>query len=123
MRLKHILTTVISSVILGLILLFLVYDFEITKLYMANILFIVGVLYFFPGLIIVSGSAEMFRTVTYLGGRMFRKNKEGVNESFAQYSERKNLERMRLHNKHVGYIILITGGSYIIISMIFSFLT
>ncbi|MCM1992783.1 DUF3899 domain-containing protein [Oceanirhabdus seepicola] len=122
MHRKRIFFTIALSILIMLLLLFLVYDFDMSLMNLSNVLFFMGTVYFFPGLIIVTGASEIFSSVGYLNRRMFRKNKGDGNDfkTFNDYKEYKHIKSAKYNTKGKGVNILLVGGGYVIISIVIS---
>ena len=122
MHTKKIFFTIALSILIMLLLLFLVYDFDMSLMNLSNVLFFMGTVYFFPGLIIVTGASEIFSSVGYLNRRMFRKNKGDGNDfkTFNDYKEYKHIKSAKYNTKGKGVNILLVGGGYVIMSIVIS---
>ena len=97
-----------------------VYDFDMNLMSLSNVFFFMGTVYFFPGLIIVTGAADIFNGIGYLTRRMFFKSKGDGNyfKTFNDYKEYKQIENVKHNFKGKGVNILLVGGVYIIISVV-----
>lgn len=109
MRVKKILTAVAVSLILMIIVMGYSYSFEISVITVSNVLFTVGMLYFFPGIIVLSGSTEIYRRFGYSCNRAFRK------KPFNSYDEYNHHKQTRRVNGK-GEVISLLGGFYILLS-------
>ncbi|WBW95215.1 DUF3899 domain-containing protein [Oceanirhabdus sp. W0125-5] len=120
MNIKRIFTTIALSILIMSLVLFLRYDFEMSLVNLSNVFFLMGTVYFFPGLIIVSGAAGIFSSIGYLSRRMFSKNKGDGNhfKTFNDYKEYKHIENSKYNTKGIGVNILLVGGVYITISVV-----
>jgi len=119
---KRILFTVALSIIIMLLLMYLIYDFDINLMNISNVFFFMGIAYFFPGLIIVIDATDIFYSLGYVSRRMFSKDKGDGNyfKSFNDYKEYKYIKNLKYNTKGKGVNILIVGGVYIIISIVIS---
>lgn len=119
---KRVLFTIALSILIMLLLMFLLYDFDMSWMNISNVFFFMGAFYFFPGLIIVTGSTEVFAGMGYLTRRIFLKDKGEGNyfKSFNDYKEYKYLKNGKYNTKSKGVNILLVGGVYIIISIVIS---
>lgn len=119
---KRVLFTIALSILIMLLLMFLLYDFDMSLMNISNVFFFMGTIYFFPGLIIVSGSTDVFTGIGYLTRRTVFKDKGDGNyfKSFNDYKEYKYLKNGKYNTEGKGVNILLVGGVYIIISIVIS---
>lgn len=117
MSTKKVSSTIAISIAIMLILMGLIYDFHITLMNVSNVLFLMGVFYFFPGLIVVSGAGSIFDSAGYLTRRMFLRNSKRYFKSFNEYKEYKHIKNISSNMKGRGANILLVGGLYIVISV------
>lgn len=121
--------TIVISIFIMLILIAFVYDFDVKLIYISDIFFIVGMVFFSFGLIIVTGATEIFDSIGYLTKELlnsmnltkkyFRKDEidRSYLKSFGEYKEYKRLNgKSRLN----GLNALTVGGAYIIASIVIS---
>ncbi len=122
MHRKRIFLTIALSILIMLLLLFLIYDFDMSLMNLSNVFFFMGAVYFFPGLIVVTGASEIFSSFGYLTRRMFLKNKGDGNDfkTFNDYKEYKHIKSANYNTKGKGVNILLVGGVYVIISIVIS---
>lgn len=111
---KKVLSTIMISMGIMLVLMGLIYDFHISLINISNVLFFMGVFYFFPGLIVVSGAGSIFDSAGYLTRRMFFRNSF---KSLNEYKEYKHIKNVNGGMKGRGANILVIGGAYIVISI------
>lgn len=116
---KRILSTIALSILIMLLLMYLIYDFDTSLMNLSNVFFFMGTVYFFPRLIIVTGATDIFYSTGYLTRRMFLKNKGDGNyfKTFNDYKEYKYMDNVKYNTKGKGVNILLVGGVYIIISL------
>lgn len=123
---KRVLFIIALSILIMLLLMYLIYDFDMSLMNVSNVFFFMGTIYFFPGLIIVSGATDIFYGIGYLTRRMFLKDKGDGSyfKSFKDYKEYKCIKNGRYNTKDntkgKGVNILLVGGVYIIISIVIS---
>lgn len=122
MGIKRFLYAIAVSIVIMILLMFFVYDFQMSWMYISNVIFIMGVFFFFPGLIIVTGASEVFQSSIYLGRKVFVKDREKYFKTFSDYKEYKRLKSAGTMRKGRGLEILILGGAYIIVSLIIGFI-
>lgn len=138
---KKALSAVAFLFVIATVLMFLVYDFKITYMNVSNVVFILGVLCFFPGLILASGAMEIFSGFNYLASKTFSglfnfssrtsaQTAEGGNrnngrqfKSFSEYLKFKNNHHMIKHTKDKGLIALTTGSLLIVVSLVLNTLS
>ncbi len=122
MNLKRLMFTIALSVTIMLLLMYLIYDFDTSLMNISNVFFFMGIAYFFPGLIIVSGVTDIFYSIRYLTKRMFCKDKDNENylRTFNDYKKYNDIKSVKHNMKGKGVNILLVGGVYIIISLIIS---
>lgn len=117
MNIKKFLYTIIISIFIMLVLMGLIYDFNITLMNISNIFFVVGVAYFFPGIIVLSGAGSVFDSARYLTKKMFTRENKQYFKSFNDYKEYKQIKNASRNIKGRGTSVLLIGGVYIIISV------
>lgn len=122
MRIKSFLYPIVVSIVIMILLMFFIYDFSISLMNISNVIFFMGVFFFFPGLISVTGAGQIFDSSRYLTRRFFTKNSESYFKTFNDYKEYKRLKNVNTPMKSRGLTILILGGVYIIISLIIGFI-
>lgn len=122
MRIKSFLYPIGLSIIIMILLMFFIYDFRISLMNISNVIFLMGVFFFFPGLISTTGASQVFDSSLYLTRKTFAKNSENDFKTFNDYKEYKRLKRANAPIKSRGSTILILGGVYIIISLIIGFI-
>ena len=119
---KRLLFIIALSVTIMLLLMYLIYDFDMNLMNLSNIFFFIGIACFFLGLIIVSGATDIFYSSRYLARRMFFKDKGNGNyfKTFSDYKEYKDINNLKYNTKGKGVDILLVGVVYIIISLLIS---
>ena len=90
--------------------MFFIYDFRISLMNISNVIFLMGVFFFFPGLISATGASQVFDSSLYLTRKTFAKNSENDFKTFNDYKEYKRLKRANTPIKSRGSTILILGG-------------
>lgn len=120
MTIKRILKVIGLSILIMIILMYLIYSFDVTLMNLSNVFFFTGIIYFFLGLIVVTGATEVFNSIGYLTRRMFLKPKGDAAyfKSFADYMEYKNTQNLGIKIKNKGFDVLIIGAIYIVLSII-----
>ncbi len=98
-------------------MMYFVYDFVFLPIYVANVLFVVGSIVFFFGLILVTGAMEVFESSIFLTKKVFSKdNSKPYFKTFADYKEFHKIKNA--HEPKKTNIPLIVGIVYIVISLI-----
>lgn len=118
MTVKSVLKSIVISILITIVLMFLMYDFNVNYVSLSNVLFIVGLTYFFPGVIVVSGASDLFSSFGYLTRRMVFKPKGDAThfKSFGDYMEYKNAQKAGNNLRGKGLDLLIIGILYVVIS-------
>jgi len=127
---------IVTSVTLALmlILLLVAYEFKMNYMNVSNVLFLVGITCFFPGLIQVSGAVEIFNSIGYLTTKTFSglfkfTSQESIDvnsKQFKSYSDyltyKKN--QAKTHSiKGNGLTLLTIGSTYIVLSLLIGHLS
>lgn len=123
MNIRKLLSTIIISIFIMIVLMGLVYDFNITIMNISNILFFVGVAYFFPGIIVISGAGSIFDSSGYLTRRIFLRENKQYFKSFNDYKEYKKIKNASRNINGRGTSVLIIGGVYIGLSLAIGVIT
>lgn len=122
MKIKEFLYPIAVSIVIMILLMFFLYDFQISLMNISNVIFFIGMFFFFPGLISVTGASQIFDSSRYLTRKTFATNSENDFKTFNDYKEYKRLKRVNNPIKSRGLTILILGGAYIVISLIIGFI-
>ncbi len=117
---KRILAVMCASCLVMVLLLYWIYDFELTRIHVSNVLFILGLCFFFPGLFLLTGAGQFFSSATYLTKKMFSKPEKMANhlKSYNDFLVHRNAESQHYRIKQIGKITLAIGGVYIVLSLI-----
>lgn len=115
---RLLLTIFVSVVVVGLLVVF-VYDYDIRPMHLSDIFFFVGIVFFFPGLVSMTGALDVFVSSQYLFSKYFSRNTKDHHhfKSLAEYKEFKNITSRKGRK---GLEMLTVGVVYIIISIILS---
>ena len=87
MVIKKNISAIIFSILIMILLMFLVYEFDVNWMNMSNVFFITGVVYFFPSLIIVTNATEVFSSIDYITKKVF--TRRNYFKSYYEYVEYK----------------------------------
>lgn len=122
MGIKRLFYAIAVSIVIMILLMFLIYDFEISWMNLSNVIFLMGVLFFFPGLMSVTGASQVFHGSSYLSRKIFARSSENCFKTFNDYKEYKRLKHVNTTMKGRGLGILILGGVYVIVSLVIGFM-
>lgn len=118
MELKRVIYTVAVSIPIMMISFFLIYGMDLSVMHLSNVIFLMGMFFFFPGVISVTGAMEVFESSGYLTRKVFGKNSENDFKTLGEYKAYKKLNKQQSSIKGRGYTLLIVGGAYIILSLV-----
>lgn len=108
----------VAAIVISLGLLLLLYNNPFTIEFISNILFVVGIVTFFPSLIAVTGAIQVTHGLRYVLRNLFDWNYRKEVKNFNEYKARKELKK---ENKSTVYIeLLIIGIIFIIAGIIVS---
>lgn len=122
MGIKRFLCAIAVSIVSIILLMFLIYDFEMSWMNLSNAIFLVGVFFFFPGLISVTGAGQVFYGSGYLSRKIFTKRSENCFKTFNDYKEYRRFKHANTTVKGRGLGLLILGGMYVIVSLAIGFM-
>lgn len=117
---KHLISVLLVSWVIMILLMYWLYDFELTAIHVSNVLFIPGLLLFFPGLFLLTGAGQFFTSATYLTKKMFSKPSKMAEhlKSYNDFLVYRNAENQHQRLKKTGIQTLFTGVVYIVLSFI-----
>lgn len=72
---KSIFTVIALSLVLTALLYYSIYELDFHLLYASNVFFIIGIMFFFPGVIIATNATNVFNGMGYLTKKIFVKVK------------------------------------------------
>ncbi len=109
----------VSLVLAGLLVVF-VYGYDLRPMYLSDIFFFVGAVFFFPGLISVTGVMEIFASSQYLSSKVFSGKIEDQHH-FKSLDDYKEFKKITSKKSRKRVEMLIVGLAYIIIAIILSY--
>lgn len=109
------------SILLFIGMFYFTYDAQAVWLNCSNALFVVGILYFFPGLLTLTHATEVFQTMGYLGKKVFARDINGGFKSYSAYQTYKDSKRMGQDQGQSGKILMGVGTFYIVLSVLVSY--
>lgn len=115
---KKILFPLLSAFILVYIIMYSVYNGDLSKLYYANAFFVTGVIYFSVGLITFSNAGKIFRGIGFVLKQRFTHKVDGL--TYFDYVLLKE-EKVDKNKKYIGLPTLFIGIAFIIIAIILSY--
>lgn len=110
------------SIVALLAILYLAYDFQVTAYSMADGMFVVGVFYLFPGLVVATGASGLFLGVDYASKQLFRRRGEQGFKSIADYKAYKEQKNVGKDGRQERFRLLVIGLVYIIGSLMVTFI-
>ncbi len=127
MDVKGLLFAIAISIIIVVLLMYFIYGLDMRLMYISDVFFFVGILYFFPGLIVVTGATEILSSIGYLTRRIFSKDKGDGNyfksfNDYKEYKKDKKHKNSKYNTRFIGINILLVGGVYILASFVISFI-
>ena len=113
----------LSGIVMGLLLNW-VYDFQITWLYLSNVMFVVGVAFFFPGLIIYTGAGGILSSAVFLTKKVFSNPKKSADhlDSYNDFLVHRNAQTQGYNLKAKGKVVMILGALYIGFSILIGYM-
>lgn len=120
---KSIFTVIALSLVLTALLYYSIYELDFHLLYASNVFFIIGIMFFFPGVIIATNATNVFNGMGYLTKKIFVKVKKQDHnfKSFGEYMEFKTINEADQHIHRAGFFIVSIGAIYIIASLVIGF--
>ncbi|SCG83028.1 hypothetical protein DW1_1457 [Proteiniborus sp. DW1] len=126
MDMKSFLSIIVISIIIVMLLMYVIYGFDMRLMYLSNVFFFVGVVYFFLGLIFITNATEVFSGIGYLSRKAFSKDKGDGSDfksfyDYKEYKENRRDEKYKNSNYNTrfkGLNVLIVGGVYILVSIV-----
>lgn len=120
-RIKNSIYTIAVSMVLMILLMWRIYDFDMSLINVSNVIFVIGIVLFFTGLVSVTGASEVFDSSKYLTQKIFSRKNEQTFKTFKDYKAYKQVKCLGKYGKYKGLNRLILGGVYIIASLIIGF--
>ncbi len=121
MSIKKALVVIGISIPFMLLIIVNVYNSQFSYLTISNVLFLSGMIYFFPGLLVITNASDVFSGASYAISKLVNSGKKGRSFStFAEYVEfKKNKNSQSDHMvKNIGVTLFVIGTMYIIMAFI-----
>ncbi len=98
-------------------ILFFTYDTQAFWMNCSNAFFVVGIIYFFPGILTLTHATEIFESMGYLGRKVLERDVNGGFKSYAAYQAYKDSKRAVHAPKAYGKVLVYVGIFYIGLSI------
>lgn len=120
-KIKNLLYTIAVSIGLMILLMWGIYDFDMSLMNLSNVIFVIGIILFFLGLISVTGAIQVFGSSQYLTRKTFSRKGKHDFKTFKDYRDYKQLKNAGKAKNGKGLNRLLLGSVYIIASLIIGF--
>lgn len=116
MNLRRTIFVVLGLLLVSLVLHLLVYKTTFTYESASNVLFVVGVLFFLPSLVVITGSYEIFYGFRYSMSVLFRKDFRSHYPTFLDYK----VEKVKRYESTIFIELMAVSSVLFVMSFIFA---